>query len=87
MIEICKKWIFLNFKLACDIGCSKWPDGSGDNVTIEADLPRPFVYWDMGPFVGQNNRKSSKFFVFGYGTWVVKLNGHKVGIIFDTREV
>jgi exonuclease I len=36
----------------------------------------------MGPYVGQNDQKSTKFFVFDYETWGVQSNGHMVGIIF-----
>ena len=49
---------------------------------------RPFptiIHRDMGPFVGQNDRKSLKNFVFEYETWGVQSNAHMVGIIFGIR--
>ena len=48
--------------------------------------PSPtLIHRDIGPYVGQNDQKSSKIFVFGYETWGVQSNGHIVGIIFGNR--
>ena len=49
---------------------------------LKSCFPDPYP---SSPFVGQNDRKSSNIFVYGYDTWDVKSNGHMVGNIFGIR--
>ena len=67
------------------MGCAKWPHGSGEYFYYWGRPSPTLIPRDMGPFVGQNDRNSSKFFIFGYETWGVQSNGHMVGIIFGIR--
>ncbi len=61
--------------------------GLASNFTTRSTFPDPYPsrYGDMGPLVGQIDRKSSIFFAFGYETCGVQLNEHMEGIIFGIR--
>jgi hypothetical protein len=84
-VQICKKWLFFNFNWVGDMGCAKWPHGSGEYFYYSGRPSPTLILRDMGPWVVQNNLKSSEFFVFVYLTWGVQSNGHLVGIIFGIR--
>ena len=53
------------------MGCAKWPHGSGEYFYYWGRPSPTLIDRDMGPYVGQNDQKSSKFFVFVYETWGV----------------
>ena len=59
-VEICKKWLFFNFNWAWDMGCAKWPYGSGEYFYYWGRPSPTVIHRDMGPLVGQNDRKSLK---------------------------
>ncbi len=80
-----QKMTFFNFNWVWDMGCAKWPLGSGEYFYYWGRPSPTLIHRDMGPYVGQNDQKSTKFFVFGYETWCVQLNGLMVGIILCIR--
>ena len=80
-----QKMTFFNFNWAWDMGCAKWPHGSGEYFYYWGRPSPTLIHRDIGPLVGQNDRKSSKFFIFGYETWGGQSNGHMVGIIFGIQ--
>ncbi len=63
--------LFFYFYWVRDMECAVGND--------RTDLARSI---NLGPFEGQNDRKSAKFFVFEYGTWCFQSNGHMMSIIF-----
>ena len=60
--------IFFLIQVGIEYGGRKWPHGSGEYFYYSGRPSPTLIHRDMGPFVGQNHRKLSKLFVFGYET-------------------
>ena len=68
-----QKFLFSNFNWVWDMECAIWPHWSGEYFHYRGRPSSTLIHRDMGIHVGQNNRKSSNFFVFVYIIWVLIL--------------
>ena len=81
-----QKMTFFQFQLGMGYGVRKMTARVWRVFLRRVWRPSPTrIRRDMCPLVGQNDRKSSKFHIFGHRTWGVQSNGHMMGIIFGNR--
>ena len=64
------------------MGCAKWPHGSGEYFYYWGRPSPTLIRRDMGTFVGQNDRKSSKFFCKQSKNRIYRVKAHDELIIF-----
>ncbi len=57
-----QKMTFFLFQLGMGYGCAKWPHGSGEYFYYWGRPSPTLIHRDMGPYVGHNDQKSTKFY-------------------------